>query len=156
MSIVKRGNVDSGAPEPGKTEGGGFLARTWAKLAGQGTGREQTRAHVVNPEAKPLVVRYVEGLLCRLLQKQESAITLRAADRLPDVGVPLDESLTYLKVVNRIKVLSGHYPVDYPKLTEGHFRYEWQGRFYEVRTSFEDRGQASICRVTVSDPVARP
>ncbi len=151
MSDTKQEQTDSGRADSGKAEGGGFLARAWAALVGKGGGRQQTHAHVVNPEAKVLVVRYVDGLLCRLLQRQEPAITLRTADRLPEVGVPIDASLTYLKVVNRLKVLCGLYPVDCPKPTDARFRYEWQGRRYEVRVSFEDRGSASNCRITVSD-----
>ena len=155
MTIVRQGNTDSDTPESGKAEGGGFLARTWAKLAGKGPGGEQTRAHVVGQDPKALIVRYVEGLLIRLLQRHEAATTLKAADSLPDVGVPMDASLTYTKVVNRLKVLAGLYPVDYPKPTDGHFRYEWQGRFYEVRVAFEDRGPASSCRIAVSEGAGR-
>lgn len=155
MTIVKQANKDSDAPDSGKAEGGGFMARTWAKLAGKGSGGPQTHAHLVTPEAKVLVVRYVEGLLFRLLQRQESATALRASDSLPDVGVPFDASLTYTKVVNRLKVLAGLYPVDYPKPTEGRFRYEWQGRLYEVRIAFEDHGPTSTCRITISEPVGR-
>ena len=156
MTIVKRNDVDSDAPDSGKAEGGGFMARAWARLAGKGPGTEQTRAHVVSPEVKALIVRYVESLLIRLIQRQETATALRAADSLPDVGVPVDPSLTYTKVVNRLKVLAGLYPVDYPKATEGHFRYEWQGRFYEVRIAFEDHGPASVCRITLSGPTGHP
>lgn len=151
MSTNGKDIASSEAPGAGLGAGKGFLARTWAKLTGKGTGgRQQTRAHLVNPEVKALVVRYVEGLIHRLLQRQETVIALRASDRLPDVGVPIDASVTYVKVVNRLKVLAGLYPVDYPKPTDGRFRYEWQSRQYEVRVSFDDRGQASGCRVTVS------
>lgn len=131
----------------------GRLKRSLNPPAGVATADKRGNAYLVSNSQKVPVVRYVDSLLGRLIERRED-ITLRASVALPEMGTAMEEPLAYGVVVNRLKVLSGLYPVAYPQPTEGRFRHVHRGRQYKIGTSFDDRGETASCRLSVTGPEA--
>jgi hypothetical protein len=106
---------------------------------------------VVAKAQKAPVVRYVDDLLRQVIE-QRKTITLRADAGLPDLGNGEHGALTYVPVVNRLKVLSGLYPVTQSQPTEGRFKHSYRGQNYDIAALFDDRAATGSCRLTVAAP----
>lgn len=129
----------------------GRLKRAMAPASGVSGSGQRLNSYVVANSQKAPVVRYVDALVGRLVERRDT-VTLQAAQDLPKMVGMDGQPLSYGAVVNRLKVLAGLYPVAYPHPTEGRFKHTHRGRRYGITASFDDRGTAAFCRLSVTGP----
>jgi hypothetical protein len=97
-------------------------------------------------------VRYVNILLCHIMDNVQAPVTIRRSEVLPVLPARYNMGqiqTTFGHVINRLKVMSGLNPVAYPKAVDRVFSVGLQGRAAKVAVSFDDSIEDPYCTIHI-------
>jgi len=97
--------------------------------------------------------KWVNLFLQHMFESHLVSFTLKKSEGIP--SIPLEDKLPegeldFIKIINRLKVMSGLDPVTFKKPHEGNIPIGIHGIWYTAKTAFIDSEDDSKCEITIS------